>query len=276
MLGLQGVDAAAKEAICTCLISCKVTMGSVQRRDYVRLLIAPAAFAVSSFFLWFLFINRPALKDGVSPDLHFPKSLEDLKELVRASSVYKQDHWYYVLLLFSAAYIYKQTFAIPGSALLNLFCGAVLGCWPLGFPLCCVLTAIGASNCFLLSRLVGKAIIQKMFATKIEMLQGKLLENKHRLFLFLISLRVFPMTPNWFLNVTAPYINIPLPMFFLSVLIGLLPYNFLCIQAGEMLSDIRSMDDILTHKQILALITLTLVMITLTHFSRKHKSRHSE
>lgn len=45
-------------------------------------------------------------------------------------------------------------------------------------------------------------------------------ENEHQLFLFLVSLRVFPMTPNWFLNVTAPYVDVPLPMFFLSVLIG--------------------------------------------------------
>ncbi|KAK8752050.1 hypothetical protein OTU49_011808 [Cherax quadricarinatus] len=148
-------------------------MGQLRRRDYLRLLIVPAVFAVSSFFLWFLFVNRPALKNGLSPDLHFPKSLEDLRELVRVSSVYRQDHWYYVLLLFTSAYVYKQTFAIPGSALLNLFCGALLGCWPLGFPLCCILTAVGASNCFLLSRFVGKAIIQEMFANKIAKLQEK-------------------------------------------------------------------------------------------------------
>ncbi|KAK8752049.1 hypothetical protein OTU49_011808 [Cherax quadricarinatus] len=251
-------------------------MGQLRRRDYLRLLIVPAVFAVSSFFLWFLFVNRPALKNGLSPDLHFPKSLEDLRELVRVSSVYRQDHWYYVLLLFTSAYVYKQTFAIPGSALLNLFCGALLGCWPLGFPLCCILTAVGASNCFLLSRFVGKAIIQEMFANKIAKLQEKLLENEHQLFFFLISLRVFPMTPNWFLNVTAPYINIPLPIFFFSVLIGLMPYNFLCIQAGEMLSDIRSMEDVLTYKQMLGLITVALMMITLSHFYRKHKSTHSE
>lgn len=251
-------------------------MGGVRRRDYIRLLIAPAAFAVASFFLWILLINRPALKDGLTPDLHFPKSLEDLRELVRVSSAYKQDHWYYVLLLFSAAYIYKQTFAIPGSALLNLLGGALLGCWPLGFPVCCALTAIGASNCFLLSRLVGKAIIQRKFATRIKWLQGKLLENEHQLFLFLVSLRVFPMTPNWFLNITAPYVNIPLPMFFLSVFFGLLPYNFMCVQAGEMLIDIKSMDDILTPKRLLALITLAMVMLTLSHFARKHKTKVKE
>ncbi|XP_069997133.1 transmembrane protein 41A isoform X2 [Penaeus vannamei] len=251
-------------------------MEGIRRRDYARLLIAPVAFAAASFFLWFVFANRPALRNGITPDLHFPKSLDDLRELVRVSSAYKEDHWYYVVFLFSSAYIYKQTFAIPGSALLNLLGGALLGCWPLGFPLCCVLTATGASNCFLLSRLVGKKIIQRKFATKINWFREKISENEHQLFLFLVSLRVFPMTPNWLLNIMAPYVNVPLLMFFLSVFFGLLPYNFLCVQAGEMLSDIKSMDDIFTPKRLLALITMALIMFTLSHFARKRKAKHTD
>ncbi|XP_050722798.1 transmembrane protein 41A-like [Eriocheir sinensis] len=251
-------------------------MAGIQRKDYLRLLIVPVAFTSVSLLLWLLFISRPALKTGTSPDLHFPKSLQDLHALVSLTASYKQDHWYYVLLLFCSAYIYKQTFAIPGSALLNLLGGALFGCWPLGFPLCCVLTGIGASNCFLLSRLVGANIVKHKFTTKIKWLQEKVHENEHQLFLFLVSLRVFPMTPNWFLNVTAPYVDVPLPMFFLSVLIGLLPYNFLCVQAGDMLSDIQSMDDVFTPKRLLGLITLALVMFTLSYFARKSKTKRSE
>lgn len=248
----------------------------MQRKDYLRLLVVPVVFGAATCFLWFLFSNRPALQNGQTPDLHFPKSLEDLRELVRVSSAYKSDHWYYVLLLFSSAYIYKQTFAIPGSALLNMLGGAIFGSWPLGFPLCCVLTAIGASNCFLLSRLVGKAIIQKKFATRLQWLQDKIHENENQLFLFLISLRVFPMTPNWLLNIIAPYVNVQLPIFFLSVFFGLIPYNFLCIQAGGMLAEIQSLEDIFTPRCILGLMTLAMVMLTISHFARKRKQRRSD
>lgn len=59
----------------------------------------------------------------------------------------------------------------------NLLGGALLGCWPLGFPLCCVLTSVGASNCFLLSRLVGANIVKHKFATKIKWLQEKVSIN---------------------------------------------------------------------------------------------------
>lgn len=45
-------------------------------------------------------------------------------------------------------------------------------------------------------------------------------ENRDSLFFFLLFLRLFPMTPNWFLNLSAPILNIPILQFFFSVLIG--------------------------------------------------------
>lgn len=45
-------------------------------------------------------------------------------------------------------------------------------------------------------------------------------ENRNSLFFFLLFLRLFPMTPNWFLNLTSPILNIPVTQFFFSVFIG--------------------------------------------------------
>ncbi|KAK4323683.1 hypothetical protein Pmani_005617 [Petrolisthes manimaculis] len=233
-------------------------------------------FATASFALWLLFISRPPLKSGITPDLHFPRSVSDLRVLADVSSAYQRDHYSYILALFSAAYVYKQTFAIPGSALLNLLGGALLGCWPLGLPLCCLLTAIGASNCFLLSHLAGRDLVVSKFSSTIERLREKLGDNKQQMFVYLVSVRVFPMTPNWLLNITAPLLDVPLSLFFLSVLIGLVPYNLVCVQAGEMLSEVRSLDDVLTPRRILALLTLALAVLTLSHFTQKAKNKHSD
>ena len=54
---------------------------------------------------------------------------------------------------------------------------------------------------------------EKHFSRQVE-------ENRSCLFFFLLFLRLFPMTPNWFLNLSAPILNIPLSQFFFSVLIG--------------------------------------------------------
>ena len=44
--------------------------------------------------------------------------------------------------------------------------------------------------------------------------------NSQSVLLLLISLRLFPGTPNWLLNLSAPLLGISLPAFFVSVLIG--------------------------------------------------------
>lgn len=50
--------------------------------------------------------------------LHFPSDLEELRDLAELLKFYKQQHTGYVLVLFCSAYLYKQSFAIPGSSFL--------------------------------------------------------------------------------------------------------------------------------------------------------------
>ena len=51
-------------------------------------------------------------------ELQFPTTVSELQELVAILKEYHDSHYLYLLTLFSAAYVYKQTFAIPGSALM--------------------------------------------------------------------------------------------------------------------------------------------------------------
>jgi hypothetical protein len=54
----------------------------------------------------------------------------------------------------------------------NLLGGALFGVWK-SFPLVCVLSATGASCCFLLSKFFGKHHIERFFPEKVKFLQGK-------------------------------------------------------------------------------------------------------
>src|SRR6218665_1912100 len=61
--------------------------------------------------------------------LKFPSNLIELNELAALLLHYTHDHLSYVILLFCSAYIYKQTFAIPGSIFLVSFgCKRFLNC----------------------------------------------------------------------------------------------------------------------------------------------------
>lgn len=62
----------------------------------------------------------PVLCPLLSPrrPLRFPSDLEELRELAEALRDYEREHRGAALALFCAAYLYKQSFAIPGSSLL--------------------------------------------------------------------------------------------------------------------------------------------------------------
>ncbi|XP_040056528.2 transmembrane protein 41A-A [Gasterosteus aculeatus] len=192
--------------------------------------------------------------------LKFPSDLEELRELAELLQFYKTEHTGYVLLLFCSAYLYKQSFAIPGSTLLNILAGAIFGPYQ-GLLLASVLTTVGSTMCYLLSKAFGKRYIISLFPDKVSMLQRKVEENQDSLFFFLLFLRFFPMTPNWFLNMCAPIVNIPITFFFGSVFIGLLPYNFICVQTGVMLSELTSLDDLFSRDRLLQLLAIACVAL---------------
>ncbi|XP_023932544.1 transmembrane protein 41A-A [Lingula anatina] len=221
----------------------------------------PIIFALATSFLYYLSTHLPELPaDSKGDEIKFPSNIEELTSLAATLQAYKVKHIGLVLLLFCSAYLYKQTFAIPGSVFMNLLAGALFGIWP-GFPLTCILTACGATFCFLLSKTFGKAYVIHYFPDKVAKLQHMVEENMESLFFFLLFLRLFPMSPNWFLNITSPILNIPIHLFFLSVLIGLMPYNFLCVQTGCILSQINNVGDMLTYGTLLKLAAMALVAL---------------
>ncbi|XP_052496830.1 transmembrane protein 41A isoform X3 [Budorcas taxicolor] len=223
-----------------------------------------------------------------SRSLWFPSDLAELRELSEVLREYRKEHQVYVFLLFCSAYLYKQSFAIPGSSFLvsilpsscaclpgshvlcrgsirlqslqNVLAGALFGPW-LGLLLCCVLTSVGATGCYLLSSVFGKQLVVSYFPDKVFLLQKKVEENRNGLFFFLLFLRLFPMTPNWFLNLSAPILNIPIVQFFFSVLIGLIPYNFICVQTGSILSTLTSLDALFSWETAFKLLAIALVAL---------------
>ncbi|KAE8580376.1 hypothetical protein XENTR_v10024405 [Xenopus tropicalis] len=164
-------------------------------------------FGCATFYLYALSTKlRPGSGQEAERSLVFPSDLEELRELADFLQHYKREHQTYVMVLFCSAYLYKQSFAIPGSSFL------------------------------------------------VE-------ENRSSLFFFLLFLRLFPMTPNWFLNLTSPILNIPVEQFFFSVLIGLLPYNFICVQTGSILSQVKSLDDMFSSGTIFKLLAIALTAL---------------
>ena len=90
---------------------------------------------------------------------------------------------------------------MPGSVFLNVLAGAIFGSMP-GFPLCCGLTAVGASLCYSLARAVGKDVAMDYVPERVERFRLRLEENRQELPFFLLLLQ---LSPNWALNMASAH-----------------------------------------------------------------------
>ena len=127
-------------------------------------------------------------------------------------------------------------------------------------------------------RLVGERAVAAWFPEKLESFKLRLEENKASLPFFLLFLRLFPMSPNWYetdrrkllvllffeysnrnqgngilfsfspraLNMASGVLGVPIHLFFFSVLFGLMPYNYLCVTSGAILSEINDLGDVVS------------------------------
>ncbi|EFP10982.1 CRE-BUS-19 protein [Caenorhabditis remanei] len=234
-----------------------------------------------------------------------PKQFDNFTVLADKFRAYKEDHFGYITTLFICAYLYKQTFAIPGSFLLNVIAGVVYDLWS-GFILCCCLTTLGSTLCYLFSELFGREYVFYYFGQKLTYLQQKIDDNSNRLLPFLLFARMFPISPSWLLNIVAPFLNIPLPIFVVSALFGklfslfcpfclnlvlssrfrlisqvsiricsgLAPYNFICVQAGYILRDLRSWDDVFSTTTMLKLFSFALIPLAYAIYIRPRANKH--
>jgi hypothetical protein len=81
-----------------------------------RLIILPAIFAGATILLWALLINAPGWTTNDQESMWvLPSEFTNFTVLADRFKVYRQDHLAYITTLFVCTYLYKQTFAIPGS-----------------------------------------------------------------------------------------------------------------------------------------------------------------
>ncbi|KAJ3299463.1 Transmembrane protein 41A [Borealophlyctis nickersoniae] len=207
---------------------------------------------MSVLLIWRLAVTLPSSGDN----LHIPKSIEDLKTQSVILRQYSASHSTHVFMLFISLFLFKQAFAVPGSALMNILAGTLYGFW--GFPLVSLLTAMGSTFSYWLSQLfLGELLLERFARSKLQYFRRRVEGNKQNLFYYLLFLRLFPFSPSWFLNLASPFVGIPVVPFFTSVLFGLMPFNYVCVQAATTLSEVNSFSEILNFGILLRLMSIS-------------------
>ena len=71
-------------------------------------------------------------------------------------------------------------------------------------------------------------------------MQEKLEYHREDLIYYLLFLRITPLVPNFFINISSPHLKVPLWKFFLATLLGLMPLNVVHIKTGLMLNEVTA------------------------------------
>lgn len=211
------------------------------------------------------------------PNLSLPRSVEGVKYQAIILENYSNETWQgylHILVVFSLIYICKQTFSIPGAIFLNLLAGALYGTI-IATLLTSLLTAIGASGAYLISKFIGQPIMNQFLSNKLNYLRKQVNENRDGLFYYLLFIRMFPLSPWWFLNIASPLLYIPFGIFFTTMFFGSISYNLACAQAGDILSELSSTTDIWQPMLIFKMFLVSLLSLLPPLYTKKYKSNNT-
>ncbi|KAG5484912.1 hypothetical protein LSCM4_07685 [Leishmania orientalis] len=169
------------------------------------------------------------------------RSASGISEFCRELQKLAQQQYWQVLLFITLLYLTLQTFCIPGTVVLNAAVGAVMGTL-LGVPYCTFLGTMGALCCFLLSRIVGRSLVEAadarlMRGRGLTMIRAQVSHYRADLFVYLIFLRLTPILPNWLVNLASPVIGVPLHTFAGATMLGIVPQTYLAVRFGSLAHD---------------------------------------
>ncbi|XP_038213339.1 transmembrane protein 41 homolog [Zerene cesonia] len=236
------------------------------------LILVLIIFLSSLLTLSFIYRQFPDLDDQEKQHIKLPWDLEEAKQLGLVLDRYKDKYFYEVLLGVILVYIFLQTFAIPGSIFLSILSGFLFPFY-LALILVCCCSAIGASLCFFLSNLLGKRLVKKFFPERAAQWSKAVEKHRNNLLSYIIFLRVTPFLPNWFINMSAPVIGVPLVPFALGTFIGIAPPSFVAIQAGQTLHTLTSTRDAWSWTSITVLSLFALVSLVPVLLKQKLKEK---
>ncbi|XP_061395507.1 transmembrane protein 41 homolog, partial [Musca vetustissima] len=174
--------------------------------------------------------------------IKIPRDIQDAKMLAKVLDRYKDMYYFEVMFGVVVAYIFLQTFAIPGSLFLSILLGFLYR-FPIALFLICFCSSLGATLCYSLSNLVGRRLIRHFWPKKISEWSKHVDKHRDSLFNYMLFLRMTPILPNWFINLASPVIGVPLFTFAFGTFCGVAPPSVLAIQAGKTLQKMTSSSD---------------------------------
>lgn len=172
------------------------------------------------------------------------------------------------VVVYIIAYALNTISVFPPIAPLSLTAGLAFGT-VLGAIYLEIGALIGTSITFMISRFLGRGLVEKMLKGKFKNLDEKLAKNGFTTVLFF---RVIPLVPYEVLNYASGLSKIKFKDYFWATLLGIIPGVIIAAFFGGSLGEIKSFKDIFTTKFLLA-VGLMILVIAIPLFYRIFKKR---
>lgn len=198
-------------------------------------------------------------------------TLEALKANRQSLLAYYADHKAITVVSFMAIYIAQTVLSLPGAAILSLAAGAIFGVL-LGTLYACIAATIGATLAFLVTRYLLRDLVLSKFGSTLE---GMNRELEQRGLSYLLFLRLMPIFPFFLINLAAGLTHLPLRTFFFGTMFGIIPADFVFVNAGASLATIDSLADVASPRVLVSLALLGLLALLPVLYNKFKRRKHA-
>ena len=144
-----------------------------------------------------------------------PQSLQGLVAQRNVLQAYAATYPRVVATGLCGAYVFMQTFAVPGTLMLSLLAGALYGAQR-AWLLVAAVSTVGSCSCYCLSWLLGRQLVRAAWPAKLDRYAAEVQKRRSDMLNYIIFLRVTPLLPNTFINLASPIVGVPLLPFALG------------------------------------------------------------
>jgi len=219
--------------------------------------------------LWLVLLILPVIAAFFYFDLSQYLSLDYLKQQHQSITQFYADNTLLTIGVFFAFYVLIAALSLPGAAILTLAAGAIFGFW-IGLVLVSFASTAGATLAFLFSRFMFRDTIQNRFGSHLSAINKGVKEEGA---FYLFTLRLIPAVPFFIVNLLMGLTPIKTGIYALVSQIGMLPGTAVFVNAGNQLSKIDSLGDILSPSLIAAFALLGIFPIVAKKLIGLYKKR---
>lgn len=141
---------------------------------------------------------------------------------------FEQQHLWEFSCLYILSYILLIALCMPGTILFDLLAGFLYGPY-LGTVIVVISYLLGAIVNFILVRYLLKELFQRRFFH----LRHLIMRDNSWVAWNLMALRLIPVIPFWVLNILAAVLEVPITVFALTTLVGIIPVSIIYVLIGN-------------------------------------------